>query len=119
MKILIVDDSSLSRRILNKIISAEDRQVIEADNGLSAIEKFTIEKPDVVFLDLNMPDIPGFEVLKSMKEFDPDVKVVVATADLQEITKKLVMDQGAYCVINKPFDENEINRILNEIKSEN
>ncbi|MGB9664107.1 MAG: response regulator [Ignavibacteria bacterium] len=119
MKILIVDDSALSRRILNKIISAEDRQVIEADNGLSAIEKFTIEKPDIVFLDLNMPDIPGFEVLKSMKEIDQNVKVVVATADLQEITKKLVLEQGAYCVINKPFDEEEVIRVINELKQEN
>lgn len=118
MKILIVDDSALSRRILNKILAAENRQIIEAENGLSAIEKFTIEKPDVVFLDLNMPDIPGIEVLKSIKEIEPNAKVIIATADLQEMTKKLVMDLGAYCVINKPFDENEIVRVINEIKPE-
>jgi two-component system chemotaxis response regulator CheY len=119
MKILVVDDSALSRRILNKILSAENRQIIEAENGLSAIEKFTIENPEVVFLDLNMPDIPGIEVLKSIKEIDSNAKVIVATADLQDITKKIVMDMGAYCVINKPFDENEIIRVINEIKPGN
>lgn len=88
MKILIVDDSALSRRILTKILMMEDNEIIEANNGLSAIEIFSIQKPEVVFLDLNMPDINGMEVLKNFKEISPDSKIIVATADLQESTKK-------------------------------
>ncbi|MCX8056958.1 MAG: response regulator [Ignavibacteria bacterium] len=116
MKILIVDDSSLSRRILTKIISGENRQIIEAKDGLSAIEIFSIEKPDLVFLDLNMPDIPGLEVLKSIKELDPNSKVIIATADLQEITKKLALESGASYFINKPFNENEIQNLITSIE---
>ncbi len=116
MKILIVDDSALSRRILSKIITGENIQIVEANNGLSAIELYSIEKPDVVFLDLNMPDIPGLEVLKNLKEIDEQAKIIVATADLQEITKKLALEYGAFTIINKPFDEKEILGLLNSFE---
>lgn len=116
MKILIVDDSSLSRRILTKIISREGREIIEANNGLAAIELFSIEKPDLVFLDLNMPDLPGLEVLKNIKEINPEAKIVVATADLQEITKKLALESGAFAIINKPFNENEVQALINSLE---
>lgn len=116
MKILIVDDSSLSRRILSKIIAKEGREIIEANSGFSAIEIFSLEKPDIVFLDLNMPDLPGLEVLKNLMEINPQVKVIVATADLQEITKKLALEGGAYTIINKPFNEEEIQKLLNSLE---
>lgn len=116
MKILIVDDSALSRRILTKILMMEDNNLIEANNGLSAIEIFSIEKPEIVFLDLNMPDINGIEVLKNFKEISPDSKIIVATADLQESTKKIVMENGAFSVINKPFNESEILDLVRKIK---
>lgn len=117
MKILIVDDSALSRRILTKILSREGREIIEANNGLSAIEIFSLEKPDLVFLDLNMPDIPGLEVLKNIRDINPEAKIIVATADLQEITKNIVLENGAIAIINKPFDENEIQNLLNSLEA--
>lgn len=94
----------------------EDNEIIEANNGLSAIEIFSIEKPEIVFLDLNMPDINGIEVLKNFKEISPDSKIIVATADLQESTKKIVMENGAIAVINKPFNEFEILDLMKKIK---
>lgn len=63
-----------------------------------------------------MPDINGVEVLKNFKEISPDSKIIVATADLQESTKKIVMKNGAFTVINKPFNESEILDLVRKIK---
>lgn len=63
-----------------------------------------------------MPDINGVEVLKNFKEISPDSKIIVATADLQESTKKIVMENGAFTVINKPFNESEILDLVRKIK---
>ncbi len=64
-----------------------------------------------------MPDIPGLEVLKNIRDINPEAKIIVATADLQEITKNIVLENGAIAIINKPFDENEIQNLLNSLEA--
>jgi two-component system, chemotaxis family, chemotaxis protein CheY len=117
IKILIVDDSNLSRKILKKILSQEDYNVIEADNGLRAIELYFIEKPNVVLLDISMPDLSGFEVLEKICSLDANAKVIMATADLQDLTIKESQEIGAIAYITKPFVREKVLETLHQICS--
>lgn len=107
-KILIIDDSSLSRRLMRRILEEAGHDVIEANDGFSALERFTLELPKLVMLDLTMPGITGFEVLKQLKSINPDTKVIVASADVQSLTRTQVFESGADGFINKPFISEEI-----------
>ena len=102
-KILIVDDSALSRRTLRRILEAADYEVVEADDGMTALEVYFLEKPRLVLLDLVMKGMYGLDVLVKLREMDPGALVVVASADIQSSTRKLVDDAGALGFINKPF----------------
>ena len=102
-KILIVDDSALSRRTLRRILETAAYEVAEADDGMTALEVYFLEKPQLVLLDLLMKGMYGLDVLVKLREMDPDARVVVASADIQSSTRKLVDEAGALGFINKPF----------------
>jgi two-component system chemotaxis response regulator CheY len=117
IKILVIDDSSLSRRLMRKILEEASYEVIEAADGFEALEIFSLENPQLVMLDLTMPGINGFEVLKQLKSLKPDVKVVVASADVQIITRDLAFREGADGFINKPFIAEEILELVQNLIS--
>lgn len=102
-KILVIDDSGLTRRILRSILESAGYQVIEASEGKKAIESFSSEKPDLTLLDLTMEDMHGLEVLKKLREIDNQVKVVIVTADIQSFTRKEAEEAGATAFLNKPL----------------
>ena len=102
-KVLIVDDSAMSRRMARRILEQGGYSVIEADEGVAALETYFLEKPDLVLLDLVMKGMYGLEVLTKLRELDPGARVVVASADIQSSTRTMVKDAGARFFINKPF----------------
>ena len=102
-KILIVDDSALSRRTLRRILESAAYEVVEADDGMTALEVYFLEKPGVVLLDLVMKGMYGLDVLMKLREMDPKALVVVASADVQSSTRKMADEAGARGFINKPF----------------
>ena len=102
-KILIVDDSALSRRTLRRILEAAGYEVVEADDGMAALEVYFLEKPSLVLLDLVMKGMYGLDVLAKLREMDQQARVVVASADIQSSTRKMVDDAGARGFIHKPF----------------
>ena len=102
-KILIVDDSALSRRTLRRILESTGYDVVEADDGMTALEVYFLEKPGLVLLDLVMKGMYGIDVLVKLREMDQQARVVVASADIQSSTRKMVDDAGALGFINKPF----------------
>lgn len=102
-KILVVDDSALSRRTLRRILESANYEVVEADDGMTALEMYFLEKPDLVLLDLVMKGMYGLEVLSKLREMDPKALVIVATADIQSSTRKMVDEAGALAFVNKPF----------------
>jgi two-component system, chemotaxis family, chemotaxis protein CheY len=102
-KVLIVDDSRLARRMMRAILEEGGHMVIEAESGAAAMEQFFIDKPDVVMLDLLMREMNGLEVLQKLRQMDPDVRVVVATADIQTSTRRLAEEAGACGLVEKPF----------------
>lgn len=104
-KILIVDDSALSRRILRRILEPAGHQVLEAEEGMAGIEKYSLENPDLVLLDLTMNGLNGLDTLVQLRRLDASARVIIATADIQSSTRAMVTEAGAIGFINKPFDE--------------
>jgi two-component system, chemotaxis family, chemotaxis protein CheY len=117
-KILIVDDSSMSRRILRRILEGDGHEVVEASEGAAGLEQYFLEKPDLVFLDLTMRDMYGLEVLDKLHELDPEAQVIIASADIQDSTRKMVAAAGANAFINKPFSPEKVLQVLEEVIQE-
>ena len=107
-KILIVDDSSLSRRTLRRMLESAGYEVVEAEDGMTALEVYFLEKPRLVLLDLVMKGMYGLDVLVKMREMDPNALVVVASADIQSSTRKMVDEAGALGFIHKPFISEQV-----------
>ena len=107
-KVLIVDDSALTRRSLRQILETAEYEVMEAENGLDALERYFLDKPDVVLLDLVMRGMYGLEVLQKIRELDPQARIVVVSADIQTSSQDLAGAAGATAFIKKPFDRAEI-----------
>ena len=114
-RVLIVDDSALSRRTLRQILEPEGYDIVEAEDGLIALERYFLDKPDVVLLDLVMKGMYGLEVLIKLRELDAEAKVVVVSADIQTSSKELVEQAGAKAFVNKPFDRAEIVSALADV----
>ena len=79
LRILVVDDSQTTRRVLSALVSSRWTVCGDAENGKSALKKFRELKPDLVLLDLGMPDIDGIEVGRQMHAIDPDVPLILFT----------------------------------------
>ena len=102
-RVLIVDDSALARRNLRQILESANCEVDEAEDGLSALERYFLDKPDVV-----LRGMYGLDVLEKLRQLDPLAKVVVVSADVQTSSQQLVDQAGAKAFITKPFDREEI-----------
>jgi two-component system, chemotaxis family, chemotaxis protein CheY len=100
--VLVVDDSGLARRTTRRALEAAGYRVIEAEDGLTALERYYVEKPDVVLLDLVMRGMYGLDVLAKLREMNTDVKVVVISADIQTTSRDMVSAAGASGFLNKP-----------------
>ena len=118
MKILIVDDSSMSRRMLRRIVESAGYEVVEAGEGAAGLEQYFLEKPDLVFLDLTMKDMYGLEVLEKLRELDPQARVIIASADIQDSTREMVTAAGANAFINKPLSPEKVLQALDSVISE-
>src|SRR5687768_5586569 len=107
-KVLIVDDSGLARRSTRRILEGAGYAVVEAEDGMSALERYFVEKPDVVMLDLVMKGMYGLDVLTKLREMDPAVRVIVLSADIQTSSRELVQSAGAAGFLNKPVEPSEL-----------
>ena len=116
-KILIIDDSSMSRRMMRRIIESAGHDVVEAEDGAAGIEMYFLESPDAVFLDLTMKDMYGLDVLAKVRELDPNARVVIASADIQDLTRNMVTEAGANGFINKPLSPEKVLESLETIFS--
>ena len=117
-KIMVVDDSALSRRTMRRILEGAGHNVVEADEGMAALELYFLEKPDLVFLDLVMKGMYGLDVLEKLREMDADARVVVASADIQSSTRTMVETAGALAFINKPFVVEQVLAAVNAALAE-
>lgn len=107
-KVLIIDDSAMSRRMLGRILESAGHTIIQAEDGAGGLELFFLEKPDIVFLDLTMKDMYGLDVLSKIREVDSSARVIIATADIQDQTRDLVREAGANAFVNKPLSPEKV-----------
>lgn len=116
-KVLLVDDSGLARRSTRRLLEEAGYTVIEAEDGLSALERFAVEKPDIVLLDLVMKGMYGLEVLAKLREMDPGARVIVMSADIQTSSREMVKAAGASGFINKPAQPAHVVAMLQQVMS--
>ena len=115
MKILIVDDSGLSRNMILKRMPPEIKaaaSIFQGVNGEEAVSLYKEHSPDIVFLDLTMSVMDGFEALSHIMAHDAHATVYVVTADIQAKSKEKVMAGGATSVETKPISEERLAEIF-------
>jgi two-component system chemotaxis response regulator CheY len=103
-KILLVDDSGMARRTIRQMLEAAAYEVVEAEDGMTALERYFLEKPDLVLLDLVMKGMKGLDVLEKLHQMDPNVRAIVVSADIQDSSRELAVAGGARNFLNKPVD---------------
>ena len=115
-KILVADDSRTSRKMLLDIIRSMDfDEILEATDGNDAVAKFEEYKPDVITLDITMPGMDGIEVLKKVKEINPNAKVVMITAAAQSTKIMEAIKLGAEEFIAKPYEAAQVEDALKRL----
>ncbi len=116
-KILIVDDAEFLRVRLTKMLDTEGFTVVQADNGLKAVEMYKQEHPDVVLMDVTMPEMDGLTALKTIVEFDAKAKVIMLTALGQESVVLEAIKSGAKDFIVKPFEHDRVMKAIAKLIS--
>ena len=112
--ILIVDDAAFMRMMIKDILTKNGYNVVgEAENGLKAIEKFTELTPDLVLMDITMPELNGIDALKNIKEKNPSASIIMCSAMGQQAMVIEAIQAGAKDFIVKPF---QAERVLEAIK---
>lgn len=108
-RILIVDDSFYMRTMLRNMLTDAGYEVVgEAPNGQTALEMALEHQPDLITLDVILPDNTGLDVLKGIKRDQPNMKVVIVSAVGQEVIVNEALDSGALSYIVKPFSEEKV-----------
>ena len=112
-RILIVDDSFYMRTMLKNMLTDAGYEVVgEAANGQQALEMAVETKPDLITLDVILPDNTGLDVLKALRQQSPDSKVVMCSAVGQEVIVNEAIANGALAYIVKPFSEEKVLEIV-------
>ena len=118
-KIMIADDSDAIRMVLKDILQIGNHQLVsEAIDGMDAVEKFEASQPDLLLLDFAMPKKDGLGALKEIIQKNPKAKVIMITASDNKNTRKECMDIGSSAFILKPFDFNEVLKIISDVLAE-
>jgi two-component system response regulator CpxR len=111
-KILLVDDEREFVQTLSERLLMRDMGSAVTYDGESALELVKEDEPDVMILDLKMPGIDGIEVLRRIKETQPQIEVIILTGHGSEADRKICMDLGAFAYLHKPVDINELSETI-------
>ena len=116
MKLMIVDDSNIMRRRIERSQQFEELELVgTAANGLEAIEMFRKMDPDVVTMDLTMPQMDGIECIENIVKLKPAVRILVISALADKATAVEAMEKGANGFLNKPFTDRQLNEAIAEL----
>ncbi|AJC72962.1 MULTISPECIES: chemotaxis protein CheY [Pseudothermotoga] len=115
-RVLIVDDAAFMRMLLKDIITKAGYEVAgEAANGVEAVEKYKELKPDVVTMDITMPEMDGITAIKKIREIDPNAKIIVCSAMGQQAMVIEAIQAGAKDFIVKPFQHSRVIEALQKL----
>jgi len=115
-RILVVDDESSIREALSKVLRAENYEVVSAENGVEAIEKFNSEHIDLALLDPGLPVKSGWDTLLWLAEANPLLPVIIITG--QSNQRELAEKMGADALMEKPLDVPRMLQIIRELMNE-
>lgn len=114
--VLIVDDAMFMRHSLRQILEKNNYKVIgEAENGIKALMQYKELRPDIVTMDITMPEMSGIEALQLIKKIDPQAKIVMISAMGQESMVRDSIVAGAQGFLVKPFKEEDVLKSLNRL----
>lgn len=113
--VLVVEDSSFTRKTLCRILEAEGYGTLEAGNGYEGLEKVTLYSPDCILLDLLMPEVNGFEVLEILQAQGSKIPVIAITADIQQSVRQRCFELGAKKFLNKPPNLDEVRKAVKDV----
>ncbi|RLB84726.1 MAG: two-component system response regulator [Deltaproteobacteria bacterium] len=116
--ILIVDDSAFTRGIHSRLIKALGHQTIEAESGAEAIERFKAKQPDLVMMDLLMPDMDGLDAIRKILAIDTRAKTIVCSTDKQKARQEEAREAGVLAFLIKPVDGDQLKSTLSELFEE-
>ena len=111
-RVLIADDAAFIRMKLKKVLEDLGLEVIEAVNGVEAVQKFKEQNPTLVLLDITMPEMDGLKALQSIMETDASAKVVMVSALGQESVVMQALQLGAKDFVVKPFQPEQIKQVV-------
>jgi signal transduction histidine kinase/ActR/RegA family two-component response regulator/uncharacterized protein YigA (DUF484 family) len=114
VRILVIDDEESVRDILSRMLGTKGHQVVVASNGEEGIDRFRSERFDIVFTDLGMPRISGWEVGKAIKEINPKVPIAMITGWGMELNREKMSESGIDLVISKPFNFDQVIQLISE-----
>lgn len=115
-KVLIVDDASFMRISIRSMLEKYGFEIVgEAANGAMGVEMYKTLQPDIVTMDITMPEMTGIEALKEIKAFDPQAKVIMVSAMGQERMVKDAIISGAKTFIVKPFKEDRLFQTISKV----
>ena len=115
-KILIVDDSAVIRKAIERFLSDFQIEIIgKASNGLIALEMFREYQPDIVTLDITMPGLDGFQILKEMVKINRSTKIIVITALADKATGLRALKNGAKSYLTKPFGPEKLRHAISRL----
>ena len=115
-KLMIVDDSNIMRRRIERSQTFQELELVgTAGNGLDALELFKRSDPDVVTMDLTMPQMDGIECISRLVSMKPAVRILVISALADKATAVEAMEKGANGFLNKPFTDRQLNEAIAEL----
>lgn len=114
-KILIVDDAAFMRLRVSKVLKGSGHEVLEAENGADALEKYKEEKPDLVIMDITMPVMDGITSVKEIKGFDGCAKIAMLSAMGQQQMVIEAIKAGAKDFVLKPFQPDKLMGVVNKL----
>ncbi|MDH4198979.1 MAG: response regulator [Spirochaetia bacterium] len=116
MKVMIVDDSTIVRMVIERYLKLTDLEIVaEASNGREAIELFKFHRPDIVTLDITMPEMDGLAALKEMLEINPDAKIIMISALTSKATVVKAVNAGAAAYLIKPLQAHQLTDTLKKV----
>ncbi len=117
-KILIVDDAAFMRMMLKNILTSNGFEVVgEAENGAQAVEKYKELKPDLVTMDITMPEMDGIAAVKEIMKIDPNARIVMVSAMGQQVMVIEAIQAGAKDFVVKPFQPDRVLEAINKALS--
>lgn len=115
-KVLIADDAAFMRMMIKDILLSNGYEIAgEANNGLKAVELYKKEKPDIVMMDITMPEMDGITAVKEIRKLDPSAKVVMCSALGQQSMVMEAIQSGAKDFIVKPFQPDRVIEALKKV----